>query len=159
MDAKNNIIDFSVLILCFNPDIEKIKKTIISIVNQKGLTYEIIVSDDGSKIDYKSSLMKWCDDNGVTVKTFNFLKQNVGTVKHILSDLDHCSGQYVAALGPGDIFFNESSLLDYKLAFEKESCDAVFSDAIYYYDDYIYKKREYPQNSRIFKSKRMAPTR
>ena len=45
MESKE--FDFGVVVCCYNPDFEKLKKTIISIVNQKDVSFEIIISDDG----------------------------------------------------------------------------------------------------------------
>ena len=39
---NNSNFDFSVIVCCYNPDFEKLKKTIISIVNQKEVSFEII---------------------------------------------------------------------------------------------------------------------
>ena len=44
-----NKYDISVIIVTYNPKWEKLRTTILSILFQKNINIEIIVSDDGSK--------------------------------------------------------------------------------------------------------------
>ena len=151
-------IEFSIIICCYNPKIEQLKKTIISSYKQKGVVKEIIIADDCSKNDFKDEITKWINDNHIENVKYSFLKNNVGTVGNILKALDLCDGTYVKPISPGDYFFDENSLLTYKNTFETTGCDASFADAIYYWQDKIIKKRQYPQNRHIFKSKNYAKT-
>lgn len=132
---ENKELDFSVIICCYNPDIEKLKKTIISIVNQKDVSFEIIISDDGSKKNYLPELKKWIDENKLANIKYNFLKENVGTVKNLISGIEVSSGKYIKDISPGDYLFNEYSLKRYKKGFEEEDLDIIFSRAVYYNEE------------------------
>lgn len=131
----NKTIDFSVVICCYNPDFEKLKKTIISIVNQKGVSFEIIITDDGSKENYLPKLKSWVDENNITNTKFNFLKENVGTVKNLISGMRQAVGKYIKVISPGDYLFDENSLQRYKHEFETENADVIFARGAYYNEE------------------------
>ena len=42
------MMDFSVIVLIYNSDTEDLKLTIDSILQQKGITYQIVLADDAS---------------------------------------------------------------------------------------------------------------
>lgn len=104
----------SVIVLCYNPDLEKLKCTIISIIKQKDVEYELIISDDGSALDYRRELKDWISELNLSVNViYNFLLDNVGTVKNILSAVKLANGEYIKTISPGDYFFDEYSLSVY----------------------------------------------
>ena len=100
-------IDVSVIVACYNPDIVKLKKTINSILNQVGVSYEIIIADDGSEFEYKSEIEKWFKENQVKNYKLSFLPENQGTIKNIYFALSYCSGEYVKTISPGDLLISE----------------------------------------------------
>lgn len=154
-DTKNQefLLDFSVIVCCYNPDFEKLKKTIISIYKQKDVKYEIIISDDGSKENYRDKLKLWADSNNIELK-LNFLEKNVGTVKNIISGVEVSNGKYIKTISPGDYLFDEYSLKKYLDAFKTENCSLIFSDAVYYNEDKILYNKVNPRftSSRIDKN-------
>ena len=129
---ENNELDFSVVICCYNPNFEKLKKTIISIVKQKNVSFEIIISDDGSKENYLNKLESWINEIGLRGMKYNFLKENVGTVKNIISGMEKSEGKYIKIISPGDYLFNEYSLERYKKEFEDKNCSLIYSRAAFY---------------------------
>ncbi len=124
-------LDFSVIVCCYNSNLEKLKKTITSVVNQKDVKFEIIVSDDGSKNREVEQIKLWAEQNKITNIKYNFLKENVGTVKNILSAAKLCTANYIQAISPGDYFFDEFTLKKYLLKFKK-NYKLLFSKAVYY---------------------------
>lgn len=149
------MLDFSVIILCYNPNIEKLKSTIISIVKQVDVSFEIVIADDGSSTNYKEEIKKWVDDKnfGLNFK-YCFAEKNKGTVWNYYNGLKHSSGEYIKPISPGDYLLNQHSLKTYKNAF-LESNDVVFSDSAYYFDDHIVVNKTIPSSKKIFTTKKL----
>lgn len=151
-----NKLDFSVIVCCYNPDFNELKKTINSILNQKQVNYEIIIADDGSKNEYKDKLTNYIKlINKEDYFKFSFLEENSGTVKNILKALELCDGQYIKLLSPADYLYDDLSLYEYLIAFKKGNYDLVFSDAVYYYDSQILDTNVYSYNEKVFKTKNL----
>ena len=127
--------DFSVIVCCYNSDYEKLKKTLISIIKQKDIAFEIIISDDGSKDRSVENIKTWISEHKIPNVKYNFLTENVGTVGNILSAVKLTEGKYVKTISPGDYFFDEFSLKQYLQKFNKNDYKLVFSRAIYYTQD------------------------
>ena len=137
-------LDFSVIVCCYNSNLEKLKKTLISIEKQKDVCFEIILSDDGSLNRDIEQIVPWAEKNGFKNIKYNFLKQNVGTVKNVLSACTLCSAKYVKIISPGDYLFDEFVLKKYLLKFKKTNCALIFSKAVYYTSDGKILKRYNP---------------
>ena len=135
--------DFSIIIVCYNPDFDKLLKTIISCIKQEKTKYEIIISDDGSKEKYLEKLQNWAKDNNINLK-YNFIHDNVGTVKNIISGVKMASGKYIKTISPGDYFATPDALETFLHKFEDEECDLVFSDGIFYFGDTIFCDQKMP---------------
>ncbi|MCI5582349.1 MAG: glycosyltransferase [Anaeroplasma sp.] len=144
--------DISVIVCCYNPDIQKLKKTINSIYNQKNSNFEVIIADDGSNENYYDSLANWIKEMNYKNCRFNFLTQNVGTIKNIISAIEISQGKYVKTISPGDYFFDEFSMAKYIDTFEREQADFVFSRAVYYCEDDILPSIS-PGNPTVFNNK------
>lgn len=147
-------IDISVIVCCYNPNFDLLKSTINSIVNQINTTYEIIISDDGSKENYTSMIDDYMKKIGFCRYQLNFLKRNQGTVKNIYSALKIARGRFIKVISPGDYLYNRESLSVYVRYLNNENADIVFSKAVYYKDRQILKKinpRYYP----IYKNKNL----
>lgn len=144
--------DISIIVCCYNPDIQKLKYTLNSIYNQKDVNFEVIISDDGSKTEYKEEIVKWINNMEYKNCKFNFLHQNVGTIKNIISAIECSSAKYVKTISPGDYFYNEYSLSKYLKAFETENADIIFGRAVYYSGEDIISSMS-PQNPTILNNK------
>lgn len=140
MELTNNNMkyDVDVVVCCYNPAFEQLKKTIISIYNQKGVKYHLIISDDGSKIQYKDLLIKFLKKINLDDYTLNFLEENVGTIKNIYSSLVLCKSEYIKTISPGDYLFDEHSLYNLCMKITSEEADAVFGKQQYYRDDTLF---------------------
>ena len=57
--------DITVILCTYNPTIEELVITLDSIVNQRDVSFEIVISDDGSKDNHKEFIE--------TVKTFEYI--------------------------------------------------------------------------------------
>lgn len=151
---ENNMFDISVIVCCYNPDILKLKKTIISINKQQDINYEIIITDDGSKkIEYKELLINWIKDNKINNVSYNFLENNVGTIKNIISAIELSNSKYIKLISPGDYLFDNNSLKKYYEELNSGN-DLVFSRSVHYFEEKIY-PIQYPENDKIYKNKNL----
>lgn len=127
--------DFSVVVCCYNSDYEKLKKTLISIIKQKEVSCEIIISDDGSKDRSVEQIKSWVTEHDIKNVKYNFLPENRGTVKNILSAVKMANGKYIKTISPGDYLFDEFSLKQYLQKFKRDDYKLVFAKAVYYTQD------------------------
>jgi len=117
--------DFSVLLLNYNASESQMERTILSVVNQKEVDFEIIVCDDYSKdnhFDYIEALFESC---GFTNYTLLPAEKNVGTVRNVLRGLEVAKGTYAKPLGMGDLLYNDTTLkkvYDFMSANQLQSC-------------------------------------
>ena len=130
MENKN--LDFSVIVCCYNSDIEKLKKTIISIAKQKDVSFEIIISDDGSKNNNREEIEKWVELNKIQNIKYNFLEKNVGTLENIISASEIADGRYLKTFSPGDYLYDENVLKTYLDMILKKDYAILFSKAVYF---------------------------
>lgn len=120
------MLDFSIILLTYNSDIQKIYNTLNSIISQKKVSYELIISDDGST-DNKFVQIKQFLDNKIS-SPFKLIenKINQGTIKNILSGINHSQGKYIKLISPGDLFFDENSLYNALEYINKNNDAAVY---------------------------------
>lgn len=131
----NEKYDFSVIVCCYNSELRKIKKTLLSIYKQQDVSFEMIISDDGSTQNYEREIKEYCSKlNFINVK-YNFLKSNVGTLNNILSALEKCEGKYIKIFSPGDFLNGPYVLKKYKNYFLETNSGLLLSDAIHFTDD------------------------
>lgn len=152
-DLKN--IDFSIIVLCYKPQMDKLKNTIISSIKQKNVSYEVIVVDDGSPFTYEKEIKEWVSKLNSDVQfKYVFSKVNQGTIRNYLNGIEIAEGKYIKPISPGDYFLNEYSLERYKKEFD-EGYDVIFADAAFYADDVIVLNKQFPISNDIFNEKKM----
>lgn len=130
-DNQLNRLDFSVIVCCYNSDIEKFKKTIISIIKQKDVLFELIIADDASTNGYLQYAIQWLDSSNIKYR-LSVLNQNRGTVINALTAMHLAKAKYIKLISPGDYFFDEYSLGQYLNALKENNAKVVFSRAVYY---------------------------
>ena len=135
METLNSQMDFSVIVCCYNPNLVKLKKTLCSIFNQVGISFEVIIADDGSKVAYYEGLVNWINSNTNSIVKYSFLKENQGTVKNISEALKMAAGKYVKLISPADYLFDEHTLKCIFDAMEKNKAIVSFGNSIYYNAD------------------------
>lgn len=102
---------FSVILLIYNSTIEKVERTIMSVIRQsmKKKDWELVIADDGSKKRLDKEIEKLLQGKNVSYK-FTAHTENMGTVKNILEGLSLCDGEYIKLIGAGDALFDENVL-------------------------------------------------
>ena len=83
--------DFSVVVLSYHPDKEKLMATLRSVVMQKGVSFEIIVADDGSPDFFEADIRAVLE--GVVDYQIIAHEQNQGTVKNLLDGVKAARGR------------------------------------------------------------------
>ena len=120
----------SVVIVQYYPSLEKIKRTLNSILCQKNCSYEIIIADDGSENTYFKEIEKYFQN--IQFKDFKLVenKINGGTVKNILSGLAVATGKYVRVIAPGDMLYNNMTLSHIIDFMDKNDAKEIFGKMV-----------------------------
>ena len=147
--------DVSVVVLTYNFDYAKLFCTLKSVISQKGLKFEVIVSDDASDDFNEEKIKEWFHNNNFSDYKIVTRCKNQGTVGNLNDALFLCRAKYVKLISPGDLLYDVNTLkklLDFS---ENNQCGICFGDCIYYSVDnnavQIYPKLHYPKRLGIYK--------
>ncbi len=121
-----NNMKFSVILVMYNPQIEKVLFTLKSVLYQKFEDFEIVISDDGSEENHFEEIEQYLQQHHFTNYVLVPHEKNQGTVKNLISALNHAKGTYVRDFGPGDAFYNENSMQRIYDFFENKKCEQCF---------------------------------
>lgn len=116
---------FTVLVITYNSDWNKLRLTLESIVRQKMEDYEIVIADDASKENHFDRIRQFFSAHGFADYQLVANETNSGTVKNLLSGLSHTLGKYVKFIGAGDALYEEETLqkvYDFMEANQYECC-------------------------------------
>jgi glycosyltransferase involved in cell wall biosynthesis len=105
--TKEKRIDFSVVIPTYNRA-SYLRLAILSVLRQKGVHIEIIVSDDGSHDDTEHIVKSFKDKRIRYIKN----KKRLGTALNFRQCFLRSNGRYIFTLGDDDFLLNESTLKD-----------------------------------------------
>ena len=146
--------DVSVVVIMFNPVLNKVYQTLDSIMMQKGITYEVIICDDGSQRRYEREMYEYFAQKHFYSYTLLFHEHNHGTVANYLSGLERARGKYTKVISPGDRLTEENTLSKWIRFTEEKNAIWSFADAYYYHivdgkEEYI-KQRAHPQCIRAY---------
>ena len=122
---------FSVAVVCYR-NFEYIYDAILSVISQKNVDIELIVSDDGSPDFPYEHIVDYID----SVKGDNIKKvivrceeHNKGTVRHLNNIIDAASGDFICFLACDDVFAGSNVLAHYAKGFEKAGVGAYIEMA------------------------------
>ncbi len=122
----------SVVVCLYNPSLLSALRTIYSVIRQKDIQFNIVITDDASSTDYSNqfkAFFKECRFNDYHIIIH---ETNVGTVENIYDGVSTADGEYVYLISAGDFLYDPYVLRDmYKYA-DRNSADFVFGDACYY---------------------------
>lgn len=127
-----NNIDITVMIASYNPVWEKIKKTVMSVIRQRNVNCEIVITDDGSGNDYFNELESLFKENNFTGYVLVHAEKNEGTCRNIYKGLMKTTGEYVKLISPGDYLYSDNSLADWLSVTKDKNADLCFGDVICY---------------------------
>lgn len=124
--------EVTVIVVTYDQSLNKIIKTLDSIIIQEEISFEIIICDDGSKTRFEEELKKYFSSVNFFHYTLVFHDHNEGTVSNYYSGLSRAKGKYTKLLSPGD-YFTERRILNRWVQFIKDrNSEWSFSDAYYY---------------------------
>lgn len=147
--------EVSVIICTYKSDYKKLILTLKSIVCQKEIDYEIIVTDDGTSPDYANELNLFIANHHIKNIRLLYQKENTGTIRNISKALDICNGKYCYLISPGDLLFDEYVLMDFYKFSEKNNYKIVFGNEITYNNELelrIFKKIVKPKRPFLYNS-------
>lgn len=127
-------VKISVIVITFNSRWDKTKRTLDSVIAQKDVDYEIIISDDGSKINNYKKIESYFKERKFDSFVLVNNDKNVGTIKNILRALEVAKGKYVKAISPGDILLSPSTLKEWVIELEKSGRRWSFGEVMYSWD-------------------------
>ena len=122
----------SIIVVAYNPVVEKMKETLVSAINQEGVDFEIIVADDGSDKEYKDEIIQLFQEYKFKNYKLIMNPKNQGTVRNLLSALDVAEGEYAKGISPGDCCYRRDSFQKWIEFIRKGGYDWAFSEAKYY---------------------------
>lgn len=122
---------FSIIVVSLNPG-ERLKQTLLSILNQTFTDYEVIIKDGGSKDDSTDFLQKeGILDNNPQIR---YITQPDESIYDGMNQaLSYVNGKYVQFLNCGDLFYDKDVLKKVADVIEQKQSD---EPAIYYGNQY-----------------------
>lgn len=145
---------FSVIVLTYNSSLEDIVKSLDSILKQKDVKLEIIVSDDGSKLNHENEIRDYFLINNFSRYKIANTGQNIGTVKNVLNGIECASGDIIKLIGAGDYLYSDTTLKQVEKFMLNNNCKCCFGDMIAYsYDDnnhVIFANYFYPRDISVY---------
>lgn len=127
------MLQVSVLVVTYNPDLQKLLLTLQAAVAQKNVEFEIILSDDGSpEGNHFPEVEAYFKKVGFTRYTLVANPVNKGTVHNCISAIAAARGEYIFSTSPGDVLFDETVLADFYRFVKTKHVKLCFGNAVHY---------------------------
>lgn len=124
----------SVIVGAYRPNLHKLLLTLRSILLQKECSYEIILTDDGSKENYFAEVKDFFARASFCDYKLLPSEKNQGTVLNVWKALQVAQGEYIRLISPGDFLHGFFALRGWVQFMDKRPEVAMsFCDAIYYH--------------------------
>ena len=124
--------DVAVLVCNYNPNWSKLRATLCSILEQKSVRLQIIISDDGSEKPLFEEIEAFFANNCFQDYKIVSCSKNRGTVYNVYKGLCAIDTEYVKPISPGDLFYDREALSKWLVFSKQKNADISFCDAIYY---------------------------
>ena len=111
---------------------DKLFVTINSILAQRDVTFEIIITNDGKDEWDANTIQQYLQKKNFHNFTITSLDENKGTTWNCWNGLMHCKGMYVKILSPGDYLNGDEVLRNWLDNIEENNAVVSFSDCIHY---------------------------
>ena len=122
----------AICVVTYYPQKEKLMDTLRSIVNQRNVDFQIIVSDDGSKENYFEEVKRYFADIGFVDYKLVALAENQGTVRNMEQAILAANSEYIKDISPGDCLTRDTILAEWIEHLENSGKLWSFCDAYYY---------------------------
>ena len=103
-------IEISVIVAVYNAQWNKLKRTLLSILMQEGVEFEIILADDGSKVKFREETLAMFAQYGFSRYKFSDMEQNGGTCLNVLTALGMAHAPFIKVISPGDLLYQRETL-------------------------------------------------
>ena len=150
--------EVTVLLASYNPRIEKLKTCLKSVMLQRDISTQIVITDDGSRDNQFDKIEAFFGKYGYTDYKLIANDENRGTVKNMISGLSYCTGDYIKPISPDDYLYGEYALRHMVSYADKQKADAVMCGSVYYCDDNGFKllsSKALPQHPEVYKKSRL----
>lgn len=142
------MVEISVILTTYNSPWTSIEKTLNSILKQKNINIEIIITDDGSRINYFDKIENLMSEYKFSKYLLLTAEKNEGTVKNQYKGVLKASGKYIKDISPGDALYDENTLNKWYHWMEENQIIVSFGSAVYYHINkkniYILEKHHNP---------------
>jgi len=128
---QDDEIDVSVYVCLYNSDWDKLKRTLLSILHQKRIRFEIVISDDGSKDNLFDKIRGLFERADFTDYVLLPSKINQGTVVNIHRAVGHCRGRFVRGVSDGEMMPSDTILSECYQKCIHDKNRILFGNAIY----------------------------
>ena len=151
-----NSVEVSVLVLTYNSNLDKLIDTVKSVIDQRGVSLEIVISDDGSKVKHFDELKDFFTK--IHFVNYKIIENdtNRGTVYNYYSGLTECNGNYVKSISPGDKIIGENTLKNWITFLKTKHVKWSFSDVVCYRImnnvETLISVEAHPQNIQVYKN-------
>lgn len=129
---NNSANEVSILVLTYNSKLDKLIDTVKSVIDQKGVSLEIVISDDGSKVKHFNELKDFFAKSHFINYKIIENEINRGTVYNYYSGLKMCNGNYVKSISPGDKLIGKNTLKNWITFLKTKHVKWSFSDVVCY---------------------------
>ena len=124
--------EVSLMLVTYNSSFDRIKKTLISFLEQEAVSFEVIVTDDGSPDNHKKEIETLFSDYNFTNYKLVISAINRGIVLNYGAGLTIAEGKYIKDLGAGDYLYDKYTIRNWINFLETSGAEWSISDAIYY---------------------------
>lgn len=122
----------SVIVATYNPDWEKLKLTLLSILLQNNVNFEIVVSDDGSTNFHEDKISALFKEYKFKDYIIRRSECNKGILDNCYNGCKLANGRYIKLISPGDFLYSDKILGQWETFMDKHSTSISFGNAVHY---------------------------
>lgn len=121
----------SVIVVQFEPEWNKLRRTLLSLLLQNDQDFELLIADDGSTVNYFEEEKTLLEAHKKSA-TFISLPCNKGTVWNFWNAVSQAHGLWVYGISPGDYLYDKDVIRWIKSICIRDAPIAGFGTAAYY---------------------------
>ena len=129
---RSENVEISVIMATYNPVWEKCVFTLDSVIGQKNVDLELVITDDGSENNLFDEIKSYLNSRNFHNYRLVSHDRNHGTVCNYFDGLSKACGQYVKLISPGDALFGETTLEKWLQFLKEDGAEWSFAEAVYY---------------------------
>lgn len=122
----------SVVVTTYNAKWQKLQLTLLSIIKQKNVDVEIVITDDASKEFPEKEINDFFSHYGFSNYKLRKSSINKGTVNNVYGGCEYAEGEYIKLLSPGDCLFDDDTLYKWHKYMMMNDISISFGNPIHY---------------------------